>query len=130
MRTFLIFILLWPVASSATDLFKEAEGNWTGLSKSIYSIYGDVSINNKELVFSEQGTYKYKIIKDMNDSIILELEDSLYCGKFIRLGPFNGNNMEFSVYKSKEDALLPKIKVKYFSEKKYTNFCSWGVYIK
>jgi hypothetical protein len=129
-RTILIFILLWPVASSATDLFEKTQGNWTALSKSIYSIYGDVSIDNKELVFSIKGAYKYQIVKDMNDSLVLELEDSLRCGKFIRLGPFHRNEMEFFVYESKEDALLPKTLSKNNNKKRYTNFCSWGVYIK
>lgn len=130
MRTLLIFSFLFALNSSANELYEQAKGNWLGSSKNIYSIYGDVFIDNKELVFSIKGTYKYKIIKDMNDSLVLELENSLRCGKFVRLGPFNKFNMEFSVYKNQEDALLPKAKLKYFNEKKYSNYCSWGIYTR
>ena len=44
---------------------------------------------------------EYKVIKELGDSFVLELDRSLDCGKYLRLGPFSSEQMEFSIYENK-----------------------------
>lgn len=108
------------IAENTSDEFI---GKWTGVSKNIYSIYGDLSIRKNTLDFQYQGKFDYKIVENQSNFIVIKLNKKLRCGNFVRLGPIRPNddisagNMEFSVYENEEKAFSIE-----------NGYCSWGLY--
>ena len=88
-------------------------GKWQGVSKNIYTLYGDLEFNEKQLVFSIQGNYKYVVLESNEAYMLLELKKPVLCGNYIKLGHYKENQMEFSILKSNTSSP-----------------CSWGIYEK
>lgn len=110
------------------------KGKWVGYSTNIRSIFGNLTVRSNELDFEREGKRSFKIFKGSEESVILELTESLNnCGRFVRLGPIKKEGspfagfMEFSIFVSKEKSLAAK----YFNDSEmmdFTDYCNWGLY--
>jgi len=132
-------ILAWAtisfsVATMAGGISPQYKGDWVGFSKSIYSIFGNLSVNDDVLDFEKKGKRSYVVVTVSDDSVILELNEPVDCGRFARLGPIkevgdtHAGFLEFSVFETREKALAPKQFNKHSKKMAYRGFCVWGLY--
>ena len=121
-----------------SDIPQQFLHRWTGYSKVIYSIYGNLNVSNHELMFENIGKHSFSVISTFEDSVVLKMAETFQdCGKYVRLGPliakkssdslsslFAGD-LNFSVYTTKEAALTP---LQFDHGQRPGESCSWGLY--
>ena len=114
--------LAFPAVSWAAEVPSALlVGKWVGLSRNIYSIYGDLSVDKEAMEFTKQGKFHFSVLRSSGDYLVVKLDRSLNCGRFVALGPVTVASMEFAVYRSEGEALLSQ------ENKAY---CSWGIYAR
>ena len=118
MKHLTLLFLLFPTLAYPSESIKTFKGEWTGYSKVIYSLFGDLNIDDNNFTFEKLGKFEYNIINIFEETIVVELKKHLDCGKYIKLILLNGHQIEFSIYESKKDALAG------------SNYCVWGLYTK
>ncbi len=126
------------VRSSSNDIPQQFMHRWTGYSKAIYSIYGNLNVSSHELVFENMGKHSFAVVSTFEDSVVLEMAKTFQdCGRYVRLGPvitkkssdslislFAGY-MNFSVYTTKEAALTL---MQFDNGQRQGGACAWGLY--
>jgi hypothetical protein len=110
---------------------------WTGYSKVIYSIYGNLNVSSHELIFEKKGKHSFAVISTFEDSVVFKMAETFQdCGRYVRLGPVIVNkssdslssfagDMNFSVYTTKEAALAP---MQFDKGQRSGESCTWGLY--
>lgn len=90
----------------AGPFLESSSGSWSGLSKNIYSIYGDITIGEDSLSFTLKDSFQYDVVRKEAHYVILKLNRPIDCdSEYVRLGPisekYRKKNMEFSVISPK-----------------------------
>lgn len=130
MRKMILILLLLaiPVISWAGEI--NFIGQWSALGKASISISGDMEVFDNKIVWEKHGAVKFKIIEKKSDALILELDRDIDCGRYLRLGPLEGYELEVAFYETATEALSPKRRWSWSPDKDaYFSGCSWGIYL-
>jgi hypothetical protein len=113
MNCALVFMVL-PVALACRISLAQPDsslyGKWVGYSKAIYSVCGDLILTPDALTLEKKGRASYSVLARIGDSIVVETDSDVGCGRYIRLGPILRDGdmfagyMEFAVYRSRESS--------------------------
>jgi hypothetical protein len=106
----LVLLTLASPVSIANDVEFEYLGAWEGLSKVLYSVYGDMEITKEKVVFNYTGSYDYTVESASTDRVLIKLSKVMDCGQYIELKP-SGSKLEFSVFNNID-----------------SEYCAWGFY--
>ncbi|WP_148266928.1 hypothetical protein [Pseudodesulfovibrio mercurii] len=125
----LLLLFTWQL-SLASDHMDMPKGEWLCYSEVICSFYGDMTIDSNTIKFKETGPIHYRIIRSTENQTTIELDRAPDCGRFIIIGPYdkNENFLDFSVYKTKEDALA--VTDTDIKNNIHPKCCTWGLYDK
>jgi uncharacterized protein len=116
-------------------------GKWTGYSRMIEAVYGDLEVKKNSLSFKRLGSHTFVVVAIFDDAVVLEMSKSYKdtCGRYIRLGPIVQyssdpvdrllvGSLNFAVCRSKDIALAPKKINPYANRLEYPGDCAWGLY--
>ena len=134
MRILLALVLAFSLSAEASNSLDRFKGKWTGFSTAIYSVYGNLSVGDTELIFEKKGKRSFKLLNESEGYVVLELTEQLDCGRFVRLGPIMKERdpfagmMEFSVYDSQEKSMIAKVIDGRSETLKFGQYCVYGLY--
>lgn len=104
------------------------KGKWNASSRSHATAHGAMELGDKTIAFEKLGEFHYTLLEERPGVWILQVDRNVECGRFVRVGPLDGTNLEVAFYASLETALAPRTIRSSSGKMGYDPGCLWGYY--